>query len=728
MCFEQDMSSRYSGKFFRKIYRNEDTGYCVYLFRKGADTTTVCGINLPEASYPVTFLGRYVNHAQYGRQFEVSIVMNQLPESRKDILSYISSMHIGIGKKSAGQLLEISSPETFWTDIAQNPEQFYPAIGKEKMDKLRKNVQKMTILQSLLQMFGNYLHMDAARYQRLCALFQDDMDSLLKTVAEDPFVLLYAGFRFHEVDCYCALRALFGAGDYRRLLGAATQVLLEAQSQCSAGVNAEDMAGKMAANLSGCGSVPCFECETFLEQALERQDLYLAAGNYYLPRSYDEESAIVTVLERLNAVPAEDIDEAAFADCISNYEGSMGLLLSQEQKNAIQTALTKSICIITGGPGTGKSTILDAICYCWAHFFPNGGCTLMAPTGRAAVRMMEVTGLPASTIHSALSLPADMPTIRNLVTGKHEITDGLVIVDESSMVDQSTAAALLLALCGSQKNLRQHMIFVGDPNQLPSVGYGNFLADMIASQVIPVCSLSNVYRQAADNPIIANSMKIKDGSADLLWTPSFRGYDNGGEEKNMEAVCQFYRQCIKAYGIENVALLSPYRKKTGISTNVLNERLQAAVNPANGEPFIKSGNRVFRLYDRVMMLKNTESLSNGDIGTITQVDPDAEDPYLLVRFGNGVEQKFPKEDLFFLDLAYAISIHKSQGGQFKVVLMVLPDHPSKFLRRDMVYTGITRAKENVAVFGSLRTLKKAIQDGIPEERITGLAKRLWKNT
>jgi exodeoxyribonuclease V alpha subunit len=475
------------------------------------------------------------------------------------------------------------------------------------------------------------------------------------------------------------------------------------------------------------GAISAQACMDFLNLADSQQDITLCCGMCYLNRSFEEESALVNILTELNAIPPENLNPKLFWGFIQDYEKEKGFHLSEDQKNAVWTAMTRSICVITGGPGTGKSTILDAIRACWRSFRPSEQLSLMAPTGRAAVRMTEVTNEYASTVHSRLQLNIGNDSMNHMIDNDASVTDELVIVDETSMLDQPTSASLVAALKGRFENkTRQHLILVGDPNQLPSVSYGNVLADIIESGVIPVCSLNTVYRQASDNPIIENSIRIKNGNPDLLWTPTFKAFHNGSELANKVAVRKFFSACVKQYGIENVILLSPYRQKTDISTNALNTDLQDAINPSVGQPAIQYGKRQYRLHDWVMMLKNTESLSNGDIGTIVEVVQETaeQEAGVVVQFESGIKETFTKENLSRLDLAYALTVHKSQGGQYRVVIMILPDKPSTFLQRRVVYTGVTRAKEFFAVFGPRHVLSYAIRNDKYDKRYTGLVVRL----
>lgn len=719
-------TEHYTGKFFREIFCNKDTGYCVFLYNNGKDVTTVVGTELPKAEYPVTFSGKWVQHKDYGMQFEADMVVEQVPTGREDIITFIAKMKIGIGRKKVQKMLEIVHETKFWDTVQQTPETFGSIVNSDCMTRLQQRVKRLLFMQEIARVCGSDLRIDVSRYKQICSVFKDQLDELVDMIKENPYILVMAGFTFSELDAFNSKRSRLPAKDDQRLLGACLYVLLDGIEQCHGCLPINTIVEQMVALLKDLGKVDAHDCEEFLRQADARQEIAICNGMCYLNRSFEEESALVNILTELNAVPPSDLNPMLFHGFIRDYEAEKGFQLSEDQKNAVWTAMTRSVCVITGGPGTGKSTILDAIRACWKSFRPSEQTSLMAPTGRAAVRMTEVTNESACTVHSRLQLAIGDTSMKYMKDSGTCMKEELVIVDETSMLDQSTSAALVTALKGRFDKKRQHLILVGDPDQLPSVAYGNVLADIIESGVIPVCSLSTVYRQAADNPIIENSIRIKNGDPELLWTPTFKAFHNGSELGNKDAVRKFFTACVKQYGIENVALLSPYHQKTEISTNALNLVLQDAINPDVGQPAITYGKRQYRLRDWVMMLKNTESLSNGDIGTIVEINHETMDQEagVTVRFENGITEFFSKENLSRLDLAYALTVHKSQGGQYRVVIMILPDKPSKFLQRRVIYTGVTRSKELFAVFGPRHVLSYAIRNNKYDKRYTGLVLRL----
>lgn len=725
-----------TASFVKRLHRSDDGSFCVgrYELEDAPEYTfvTLVGSNLPELHYPVTYAGTWVNNAKFGRQFQVEWIVQQLPQSTKDMEEFITSMRIGIGKKRIKKMLALVSPDKFWDTVTENPKVFLKigGITEDTINRLQANINALSHQKDLLKYFNGDLKMNGTRFKRLTTLFKEKPEEMLPTIQQNPFILQQIGIPFDELDHFCAKNSGFAVNDNRRLTAATIQVLLDAQKQSHVGIPVDQMPTRLRALLSHYGSVSLAECRMFLDALLQSRFVTKANGLFYLTRAYNEETFTAnTILKKLHA-SAKNIDrDELFAEldvygkARKDDKGNPApIILHPNQKEAVYTALTNQFCVITGGPGTGKSTILDAILHCWKKYYKEDDWVLMAPTGKAAVRMTQATGQAAGTIHSTLGLGVselpldpDAPSFHPL-----HLEKGLVVVDETSMLDLSVMTALLKAV----DKPNQHLVLVGDPDQLPSVGYGNVLADLIHSGTVPVAKLTTIYRQAAGNPIIVNSGKIRDGDIHLDWSHSFfKGYNQGSDEANMQAACRYFVKCVERLGIKNVAMLSPYHKKTAISTNSLNALLQSVINPDVNRGQIKSMGQVLRFGDRVMQIKNTQTAVNGDVGTIQMVNPDADEdePCVVVQFDTGAVNAYTKDEINQLELAYAISVHKSQGSQYPCVVMVLPKEHSAFLRRDLVYTGATRASKYVAFFGPMHTLQHAILNAQLDSRYTALA-------
>lgn len=726
---QTDTSTEITGRFFRQLYRSADGSYCVCLYTHNRETFTVVGSDLPEVTFPVTFVGQWKVDAKYGKQFVVDMIVNQLPSAGKDICQYIASLKIGIGVKRAEKMLNLVGLDNFWTAIEQDPMQFcaVKGIDSKTVLLLKDALSKMAAQQGLFKLLAGDLSCDSRQYKKICNFFSNNTALMLDSIQENPFVLMKCGYTFEELDYYSARHTHYPVNDYRRLLAATQQALLDARQESHVGLPSDVLIEKVSSLLSKQAPVGTADIVDFLDGASCEQSIIHSYGLYYLPRAYKEESRIAELLVEQAKRSNRNLSRKKFEKAMAEYSQDKGFVLSDDQQNAVWEALTRSICIITGGPGTGKSTILDALLFCWKKFYDEEWL-LMAPTGKAAVRMTETTQQPAATIHSSLGLQVNNDSIDELNDQVASIYASLIIVDETSMIDQSVMTSLEIALQnGSDSKKTQHLVLVGDPDQLPSVGWGNVLADLIESGVIPVRRLTTIYRQGAGNPIITNAARIQSGSTELDFTQkSFRRGHYGSDEANKEEACKFYLKCVQHYGIENVALLSPYHRATAISTIALNQQLQEAINPNRGQGEVKFMGTAFRTGDRVMQLKNTDTLSNGDVGTIAYADPNApeEDPCVFVKFENGVTCEYTRDNLKQLELAYATSIHKSQGSQWPVVITILPNRFTTFLRRNLLYTAITRSSQNVAIISPLETIRKCIENNKKDDRYTRLRLRL----
>ena len=402
---------------------------------------------------------------------------------------------------------------------------------------------------------------------------------------------------------------------------------------------------------------------------------------------------------------------------ISAEEKKQGIQLASEQRHAVTTALTSQLSVITGGPGTGKTLIQRFLLDIYRRKHRGAKIICCAPTGRAARRMEQSTGFPATTIHKALGLLAG----EDGDYCEPEMLDAdLIVVDEVSMMDIYLANHLFRSVPhGSQ------LVLIGDADQLPSVGPGAVLSEIIACGAVPVVRLDRIFRQSYGSRIAANAKLIRHGNLSLEYGEDFQFYDSCDMSTSAQQIETLYLQETARYGVDNVALLTPYRQKTETGVNALNERLREKLNPQDGKkPEVVYRKRIYRLGDKVMQIKNCEDISNGDIGYITSITRDDTDSVLTVDFGDGRIAEYDGSDLEMLDLAYASTIHKSQGSEYKSVIINLQCAHAVMLVRPLVYTAITRAKERVLIVGERRALCIAIKRTDTEQRGTMLSARI----
>ena len=402
---------------------------------------------------------------------------------------------------------------------------------------------------------------------------------------------------------------------------------------------------------------------------------------------------------------------------LDKEEQILSVKLAPEQRLAVKTALTHGISIITGGPGTGKTMIQRALLDIYKRNHPGNEICCCAPTGRAARRMEQSTRFSASTVHKALGLLAGEDGNYNEPA---ELTADLILVDEVSMLDIYLAEHLFCAV----KNNCQ-IVLIGDADQLPSVGPGAVLSEMIASECIPVVRLDKVFRQSAGSRIATNAKLIRHGNLSLEYGPDFQFMDSASTTESAEKVAEIYMQEIAKYGVDNVALLSPFRQRTETGVNALNELIRDLVNPPDNEKAeVKFGKRIFRCGDKVMQIKNHDDVNNGDIGYITKIINMDSETILYINFGDGKLKEYDAGDLDMLDLGYASTIHKSQGAEYQSVIINLQCAHAIMLTRPLIYTAITRGKKRVIIVGERRALCMAIKKTDTEKRSTCLAKRL----
>ena len=398
------------------------------------------------------------------------------------------------------------------------------------------------------------------------------------------------------------------------------------------------------------------------------------------------------------------------------YETVSGFKLAYEQRQAVHMAMNNSISVLTGGPGTGKTCVLRAVDFISTQL---GHKNIMycAPTGKAARRITESTGRNARTTQKAMGYSPNSDSLKRLFAN-------LIINDEVSIMDMETMDNFMKAV-----GKGTHLLFVGDVEQLPSVGPGAILRDLIDSKVIPVTKLEETFRQASDSGIMENILRIKRGRGDLIEMDDFHFLECSSKQAQ-EKIIEEYLKDVDKYGSDNVVCLTPYRRKGKISSNTLNQILQKLLNPIGSKPFlrtevIESGETekrkvIFQVGDPVMQLENRTECANGDVGKIIS----ASERGVCVEYVDG-KVFYPIPELGQITLAYAMSVHKSQGSEYACVISpVLPEHID-MLNRNMLYTAVTRAKKECILIGDKELVPKALETEAGYERITFLAEEIY---
>ena len=711
--------------FTFKTFESENRSFCVFRF-KNYETQkefTAVGSMLPDRkNVPVKLTGDWELNRKTGRkQFKVAYYEQARPTGKTEVIAFFTALHCGIGKLKAQAVWKQFGNQT-WDIVENSPERLLevPMISEKILNRFTQAMIENSILRELLKLTtragislsGDTLHALINRY---------GSDSIDK-ITENPYEPCgsVSGYSFDRAD---ALASSLGypMDSENRLTVAIYKVLDDAAVSGHVCLPKNELLSGLM-RFTGCSREKCAEA---IRKAFREKKLRGANNFFYMPKRYEQEESICSHIVRLMETGGKPITE--IDSLISDYE-SANFTLAENQKEAIRNVFKYPFSIITGGPGVGKTTVIKGILS--VHQLVFGASSqplLLAPTGKASRRMSEATGFPAQTIHSAVGWKGE--SFDYDIKEPVMLENNLVIVDEVSMMDQAVASVLFERIKSGSR-----LVLVGDVDQLPSVGCGNVLADLIRSKAIPTTKLTVIFRQAEENPIVSNAHKINHGDSDLRFGKSFKFIQCANEEEVFEAACSMYVRCVKAYGDDKVVLLNPQRNNTFVSVDRFNAELQSRLNPASpGKMEIKVGKTVFREGDKVMELKNTEDgPKNGDIGYIREITrrPDPDDPDIYNYFANiewtGEEAwiEYSQDDMRHVMLAFCTTVHKSQGSEYQSVIEVVSRaHPS-MLKRNLIYTGITRARDNVCLIGELDALQTAVADCSQEIRYTLLASRL----
>ena len=446
-------------------------------------------------------------------------------------------------------------------------------------------------------------------------------------------------------------------------------------------------------------------------------------GNIYLPNVFRQECETALKVARMALANSDPVD---LQPVMEQVKGRLGITLSQRQAEGVEMAFRHNLSIITGGPGTGKSTILRAVVEAYRLLYPDRKIALAAPTGKASRRMAETTGVEdAQTLHSLLGLHGDEGDRKN----KEPLDAGLLIVDETSMVDMWLAHQLFTRLGPDTR-----VLLVGDADQLESVGAGNVFHELIESGIVPVTVLDQIFRQARDSRIAYNAKFINEGNGELYYGPDFAFIPAATQEETAETVRCLYKEEAARTGIQQLQILSPFRTDGEASSQNLNRAIQEEINPEAGDkPEMAYGSRIFRLRDRVIQLKNNynmvlydrqgtvigKGVFNGDVGFVREIRPDT----VIINF-DGRYAKYPLDDLEELELSYAMTIHKAMGSEYDTVIIPLLAAHRILLNRNLLYTAVTRAKGRVVLVGQKKALYMAVSKTRKGKRNTLLAERM----
>ncbi len=725
------------GTILSVLFQNEDNGYTVLRFEtEGGEIITVVGtIPLCNAGEQLVVTGRWESHNTHGPQFRADFLERVMPSGAAAIEKYLSSRVIkGIGARTASRIVRLFGDETFEI-MEKHPERLaeVPGISPQKARAIGQSFQKQFGIRKLLEyMIAHNLPMELAM-----PLYKAYGDLAMDALEDDPYLLTeeYFGADFSVVDAYAISLGMEG-DDPRRVEAAAVYTLRHNLGNGHTFLPSQKLAAATGAMLS-------IDTET-VEEALQNlnisgklvTDELKNIGICYLPEYYEAETYIASRL--LDMASQVQLVPDRLEGAVRAVEQEVGTKYAPNQIEAIYAAARSSVLLLTGGPGTGKTTTVNGILGLFDHL---GIKTLLAaPTGRAAKRMTELCGREAQTIHRLLETQYDPESGR--LCFMHDESEPLkadaVVVDETSMVDVLLMEALLRAIPP-----RCRLILVGDPDQLPSVGAGNVFSDLIRSGKIPTVRLTEIFRQARESLIIMNAHAINQGTMPELAVKDkdFFLLQRRDMNKSVDTIVDLcVRRLPQNMGIpaDQIQVLSPTRK-TDAGTVALNQRLQAALNPPSPEKKErKYGKIVFREGDRVMQIKNnydiiwrkTEGFGagagvfNGDVGKIQEIDNN-EETMTVVFDDKTVEYTF--DLLGQLELAYAMTVHKSQGSEYRAVVLSVSRANPYLLTRSILYTAVTRARELLILVGDGAIVSQMVENNRQSRRYSGLKLRLEKD-
>lgn len=717
-------------KFQHRIYPNGNAPvlpgvFCVSVmelteaFPKGSiecgRTIRVAGTSIPtedRGGIEYEILGEYEEHPKYGKSIHAKMVCPIMPDEIAGLKAVLGSgMLPGIGPKSAGKIVDYFGTDTLRI-LESEPDRLLEVKGiSEKMvEKIRQSnfplsrelkeavlfLQGYGLSTRMALRVGNYFH-----------------DQTINEVQKNPFIVIRVpSIGFSHADMLAKNMGLLDATDQRRICAAIEQSLRDiyqeghmCYSKDAATVKVLTLLG-VQANLRNTERV-----HTAIEEEIREHRVRVYEQDekqfLYSPEAYDAETMFALGLSNLKRTAAtvetgiKRVQEIVHKTC-----SNLKICLDPTQEEAVVNGLYNKVSIITGGPGTGKTTILKVMCLAY-RYIEGKDIHLMAPTGRAARRMSESTGECARTIHSTLGLGVsehgeEVKSLREL--------DGLVVVDEASMIDGFLARALVRSLASTAR-----LVVIGDVDQLPSVGPGAVLKNMIESASIPVTQLKKTFRQKGGSAIIANTSRINRGDTNLVEVPGEFAFWPCEEDDQQQNAVAAYLAGVKKYGLESTALLTPFRRHGSLACNTLNPVLQNILNPPSpkkAELVIKTGKKgeeytqIFREGDPIMAQRNFQGrdISNGDIGRVEKIDKRE----MKIRFDEDRTFEISGEELYMFELAYAMTVHKSQGSEYDYVVMICSMSHQRMLRRNLLYTGSSRAKNVCVIVGQRLAVEKAI--------------------
>jgi len=679
----------------------------------------VVGVYLPIIEgIQVDLTGEWQKDARHGAQFTMTSYKEVVPPTRQGVVAYLASGFIkGIGPKTAEKIYDAFGEHTLDV-LDHNPESLLTikGISSEKLERICDSYIASRGARDIITLLAPY----GITPNRAVSIFKHFGPQAVNIVRENPYRLCeMAGIGFQTADRIAASIGLAPTSP-ERIAAGLTYTLRETESKGGHLCMEKQRFIRQCVTLLGTSAVMEEMVAATAYQLLLDKRLVLYDDHVFRAETADAERALATRVRDILSSGAFRFHGTLDAE-ISTVQTKLRLKLAPEQRQAVKTCLSSYLSIITGGPGTGKTLIQRVLLDIYRRQNPDAKIVCCAPTGRAARRMEQCTGQPASTIHKALGL---MPDEDGKVGEPKQLDADLVLVDEVSMLDIHLARKLFCAIpSGCQ------LILIGDADQLPSVGPGAVLSELLACGLIPTVKLDQVYRQDAGSRIATNAKLIRHNNTSLDYGSDFVLHPSDTLDNAADVIERLFLAEVDRVGLDNVALLTPFRQKTPTGVNALNERLREKINPPSSQkPEITFGKRLFRRGDKVMCTKNRSEISNGDIGYISDIVNHQGEITIHVDFGDGRTTEMDPTDLEHLELAYALTVHKSQGSEYESVIINLQSAHYIMLKRPLIYTAITRAKKRVMIVGERKAISIAVNTVDAQRRRTMLAKRITEQS
>lgn len=680
------------------------------------------GYNLPQTNKVTMVLDGEWKSSKYGTQLEVESCEEIVPYTDEGMKGYLSSCLVkGIGEKIADEIIKRFGSDTI-NIIENEPNRLLEikGISEQKLEEIKRTFNESYSVRSLMILLSPF-NISPTTAMHIYDYFGARSIDIL---TENPYRLCeISGFGFKRVD------AIVKKGDTplnspMRIHGAVITAL-DMQRQDNGHLFIDETtllqttAEMLNENLPSSDMlVKTSEIDLIIDDMILMGEIVCSEGRIYGTKSFVMENETAEKVAQLISMPPLSID---ISSILEHVRKNFGIALSQRQSEAVYMAFSSNLSIITGSPGTGKTTVLKAIIEVFKALNPKGKIKLAAPTGRASRRMAESTGQnDATTLHSMLGLQGEDGYF-NKNKDLSPIDADLIIVDESSMIDMWLAQQFF-----SRVKPTTRVILVGDVDQLQSVGAGDVFRELINCGLIPVTTLDQIFRQQEGSRIAVNAKAINNDQTRLSYGDDFTFHKCQTQEQASEIIIKVFCDLVSKHGIENVQILSPYRKKGSCAVSELNLTIREMVNPYNGGlPDLKVGSNYFRIGDKIMQNKNNDKASNGDIGFIRDIGVNEKNETIItIEFSAERKVEYTIEDMKNIELAYATTIHKAMGSEYDIVIMPVIKSHYNMLKRNLVYTGITRAKSRVILVGQIGMLCMAIHRNETGNRNTALGLRI----